>query len=50
VTVKLSQPDFNQLTHIVQKLPDFANVRDRSFRLPQQVSYTSPMGITQVKD
>jgi hypothetical protein len=29
VTVKLSQPDFNRLTRIVQNLPDFANVRDR---------------------
>ena len=49
MTVKLSQPDFNRLTRIVQNLPDFANVRDRSFRLPQQVSYTSPMGITHIK-
>lgn len=27
--VQLSQPDFQRLTHIVQNLPDFANVRDR---------------------
>ncbi|GAB4206581.1 MAG: hypothetical protein Fur006_63750 [Coleofasciculaceae cyanobacterium] len=29
MTVQLSQPDFNRLTQIVQKLPGFANVRDR---------------------
>ncbi|HBE17948.1 MAG TPA: serine protease [Cyanobacteria bacterium UBA11149] len=29
MTVQLSQPDFQRLTRIVQKLPDFANVRDR---------------------
>ncbi|MEQ9671284.1 hypothetical protein [Coleofasciculus sp. G2-EDA-02] len=29
MTVQLSQPDFLQLTRIVQNLPDFANVRDR---------------------
>lgn len=30
MTVQLSQPDFLQLTRIVQNLPDFANVRDRT--------------------
>jgi Effector-associated domain 8/CHAT domain len=29
LSVQLSQPDFRRLTQIVQKLPDFANVRDR---------------------
>jgi len=29
VTIQLSQPDFRRLTSIIQKLPDFANVRDR---------------------
>ncbi|MCT7953141.1 serine protease [Ancylothrix sp. C2] len=29
MTVQLEQPDFRRLTHIVQNLPDFANVRDR---------------------
>lgn len=29
MTIKLSQPDFLRLTQIVQKLPEFANVRDR---------------------
>ncbi|MDZ8226520.1 trypsin-like peptidase domain-containing protein [Nostoc sp. ChiVER01] len=29
MTVQLSTPDFQQLTRIVQNLPDFANVRDR---------------------
>ena len=29
MTVQLSTPDFQRLTHIVQNLPDFANARDR---------------------
>lgn len=29
MTIKLSQPDFQHLTSIVQNLPDFASVRDR---------------------
>lgn len=29
MSVQLDQPDFNQLTRIVQNLPDFASVRDR---------------------
>lgn len=29
MTLQLSTPDFQRLTHIVQNLPDFANVRDR---------------------
>ncbi|NER26071.1 MAG: hypothetical protein F6J86_05065 [Symploca sp. SIO1B1] len=29
MTIQLSQPDFRRLTSIIQKLPDFANVRDR---------------------
>ncbi len=29
MTVKLSQPDFQQLTRILQNLPEFANVRER---------------------
>ncbi len=29
MTIQLARPDFQQLTRIVQNLPDFANVRDR---------------------
>jgi formylglycine-generating enzyme required for sulfatase activity len=29
LSIQLSQPDFQRLTQIIQKLPDFANVRDR---------------------
>lgn len=35
--IQLSQSDFQRLTHIVQNLPDFANVRDRR-RLVADVS------------
>lgn len=29
MTIQLSRPDFQRLSHIVQNLPDFANARDR---------------------
>jgi len=29
MTIQLARPDFQQLTRLVQNLPDFANVRDR---------------------